>query len=147
MFDEGDVEAAIRLAEELLARDEKSLGPEHAQTLRVMNRLASLYIAREDYARAERLLQRSLFVSEKVFGPEHPSVANVLGDLAEVFYQRKDYAQAEALLTRALSMRERGPRGSTPTRRRCWRNSPRSIAPRRTGAPRSVATRARWRYV
>jgi tetratricopeptide (TPR) repeat protein len=56
---------AIPLAERALALRENTLWPDHPDTSAMLNLLASLHLAKRDYAKAEPLYQRALAINEK----------------------------------------------------------------------------------
>ena len=59
----------FRRAVDLLSR---ALGPEHPETLRVINRLVSLLWNTIQRKEAEALIRRNLEACRRVLGPEHP---------------------------------------------------------------------------
>ncbi|HEY2159139.1 MAG TPA: tetratricopeptide repeat protein, partial [Isosphaeraceae bacterium] len=61
--------AAVPLEAVLMIR-EKELGPEHADTVRALNALGTVFQALGRHEEAERLLTRALAASEKALGPD-----------------------------------------------------------------------------
>jgi hypothetical protein len=62
---------ALPLLRDALAICEKSLGPEHPDTVESLNNLASLLRAQGDFAAGRPLCERALAICEKALGPEH----------------------------------------------------------------------------
>ncbi|WP_437521856.1 tetratricopeptide repeat protein [Sorangium sp. So ce726] len=98
---------AIALARRALELRESALGPEHPHVGESLNALASLLLAKAEYAAAEPLFRRALAIREKALGPEHPDVAQSLHNLAELLLAKAEYAAAEPLFRRALAIREK----------------------------------------
>jgi len=94
-------------AEPLLRRAtdgfERMLGPEHADTLKSLNSLASLLDYKGDHADSEVLHSRALEISERVKGPNHPDTLVCLNNLAMLLLKKKKYNAAEPLFRRALA--------------------------------------------
>jgi CHAT domain-containing protein/Tfp pilus assembly protein PilF len=107
LYNAGKYSEAIPIATKLLELREKTLGPEHPDTGRSHNNLATLYAEVRDYAKAEPLFQRALQISEKGFGPEHPNTATCLDNLGELYDNIADYAKAESFYQRALQISEK----------------------------------------
>ncbi len=79
---QGDLAGARPLHERALAIFEKALGPEHPDTARSLNNLASLLHGEGDLAAAQPLCERALAIFEKALGPGHPSTKNSARGLA-----------------------------------------------------------------
>ncbi|XYI00861.1 tetratricopeptide repeat protein [Sorangium sp. So ce1128] len=107
LYGHGRFDAAISLAERVLALREKALGSEHPDVAMSLNNLALLYDTKGDYAKAEPLHQRALRIKEKELGSEHPDVATSLNNLASLYQTEGDYAKAEPLYQRALRILEK----------------------------------------
>jgi tetratricopeptide (TPR) repeat protein len=90
-----------------LAMCERVLGPEHPDTLNMINNLAALYWSQGKYEQAEPLIQRALEASERVLGPEHPDTLYIVNNLALLYGNQGKYEQAEPLYQRALEASER----------------------------------------
>lgn len=90
-----------------LAECERTLGPEHPDTLASLNNLAWALFKSGGYAESEPLYRRALEVRERTLGPEHPDTLASANGLAELLHARGDYAAAELLFRRALEARER----------------------------------------
>ncbi len=102
---------------------ERTLGPEHPDTLAAMNGLATLLLRQQKFAEAEPLLHRALEVQERTLGHEHPGTLAAMHNLAVLltrgsFYgwsgrrwgawmAAKNWMAAEKLYERAYKGRER----------------------------------------
>jgi len=106
LSEQGRYAEAIPFANKALEIRERTLGPEHPETVVSLARLAGLYIDQGAYSKAEPLLQRALSAREKVSGGDDPGIAAILTNLAAVFSGEGDYAKAEALGKRALMINE-----------------------------------------
>ena len=106
-YSEGRYADALTLAKDTLETAEKTLGPEHPQTLTSMNNLASLYEHTGRYGDAEPLYRRALEVRERVLGPEHPDTLTSMNNLASLYQSTGRYGDAEPLYRRPLEVRER----------------------------------------
>ena len=84
-----------------LEGNERVLGPEHPDTLTIVNNLAALLKSKRDYAQAECLYRRSLAIREKVLAREHPDTLKSVNNLAALLYDKGDYTQAEPLYRHA----------------------------------------------
>ena len=69
---QGKYKEAAATAEKALALAERTLGPEHPETLTSESNLALIYKAQGRKREAEPLYQRVLTARERVLGPEHP---------------------------------------------------------------------------
>ena len=69
--------------------------------------LASLYLAKAEYDRAELLFREAVEVYRRQLGPEHPITATGLNNLGITLYRKGDFAAAEPLLREALRLQRR----------------------------------------
>jgi serine/threonine protein kinase len=99
-----EAEAALKRAMALL---EKSSGPDHYNTLNVVNNLATLHMRKREHAAAEPLYKRALAGFEKTFGPDNPYTLTAVDNLAILYFTRGDYAAAEPLFKRAVAGSEK----------------------------------------
>ncbi|XYI00860.1 tetratricopeptide repeat protein [Sorangium sp. So ce1128] len=90
-----------------LASLEWDLGRWHPRVAASLNRLAALYIAKGDHARAQPLLERALAIVRRELGPWHLDMVGPLNNLAGVHRAKGDYARAPALVEQALAIREK----------------------------------------
>ncbi len=104
-FNQGDYIKAEQSLQSLIRQREKEAKPE--LLAQAHNRLAALYFAQAQYAKAEPPAQRALELREKALGKEHPDVAESLATLAEVARGKSEFAKAEPLYQRALKVREK----------------------------------------
>jgi tetratricopeptide (TPR) repeat protein len=102
----GDYAGARPLMERALAIRTAALGPDHPDTARSMNYLATLLNDLEEYAAARPLLERALAIRETVLGTDHLATASSLNNLANLLSDLKDFAGARPLYERALAIRE-----------------------------------------
>ncbi|HEX2095280.1 MAG TPA: tetratricopeptide repeat protein [Longimicrobiaceae bacterium] len=95
------------LREVVRAHAERTLGPEHPDTLTSVHELARLLRARGRLDEAESLYRRALEGSGRVLGPEHPDTLTSVSNLALLLWERGRPDEAERLFRRALEARER----------------------------------------
>jgi CHAT domain-containing protein/tetratricopeptide (TPR) repeat protein len=107
LFRAGKFSEAIPPVQQLLAIDEKALGPTHPAVAASLNNLAMLYERQGRYADAEPLHRRALAILEKARGPDHPDVALALNNLAFLYMAQGRYAESEPLYRRALAIWEK----------------------------------------
>jgi tetratricopeptide (TPR) repeat protein len=98
---------AAQLLRDVLAMNEKALGPQHLDTATSLNNLAILLGEQGDYPGARPLFERALAIREKVLGPKHPQTATSLGSLAVLLHDNGDRAAAQPLYERALAIHEK----------------------------------------
>jgi len=105
------LDEALKLQEEALPLRRKVSGPEHPETLGVMNNLATSYFCAGRRDEALKLREKVLTLSRKVNGPEHPRTIEAMHNLAfsYVAADRQDEALKlrEEVLT--LSRKVNGP--------------------------------------
>ncbi len=83
---------------------EKVLGKEHPRYANILNDLASLYIAKGNYAKVESLLLEAKAIREKVLGKEHPSYANSLNDLVDLYERQRRFSVSAPLLAEKYAL-------------------------------------------
>ena len=106
--DLGDSAAqAVRIAEPLLADQERVLGPDHADILTSRNNLALAYRAAGRADEAIPLQERTLADRERILGPDHHGTLTSRNNLAIAYQATGRAAEAIALYERALADRER----------------------------------------
>lgn len=83
---------------------EKSLGPDHLDVARAMNKFAVFLHnqGQESYAEAVCLHKHALSIFEKSLSPDDPDLAISLTNLAWTYYSQGEYEQAEPLYKRAI---------------------------------------------
>src|SRR5262245_32088111 len=107
LYEKGQYDKSIALAEGALEFKEKQLGPDHAEVAMSLNHVARALTARTDYKRAESLLNRALAIEEKSPGANPSTVAETLNHLAALYLDKGDYVVAEPLYDRALAILEK----------------------------------------
>jgi tetratricopeptide (TPR) repeat protein/CHAT domain-containing protein len=95
---------AVTLAQRVLDLTQARVGPEHAELIRPLETLASLYRRQGRSAEAEPLLQRALAIARIAFAADQVEVALRLLVLAEVFGDLKRRTQARAHIDGALAL-------------------------------------------
>lgn len=84
----------------------KSYGPNHLYTARVLGSIARLYTLQERYSEAELLVNRAMVIQKKVYGPEHHLIAPTQLIMARICIHQGRYSEAQKLCNRALSSLE-----------------------------------------
>jgi tetratricopeptide (TPR) repeat protein len=84
-----------------LAGFEKALGPEHLNTLKVIQNLDTLYHSCGKLDEAETMLKRALAGYEKVLGLEHRNTLGVVQNLGRLNHDHGKLDKAETMLKRA----------------------------------------------
>lgn len=102
----GDYENALSTARRALEVAEQ-LGPEHPDTARALNNLASIYRIQGKYFEAEPLYFRAITIREKICGADHPQTAESLNSLAALYKDTGEYSKASELFKRALTIRQK----------------------------------------
>lgn len=109
-----------------LAAAEDVWGPDHLNTIAIVNRLAEILYEQQDYAAAAALFRRALEADEGLLRPEDPDTLIRINNQAVVIgANTADYAAAEVLYRRALRGLERtlGPdHASTQIVRKNWQS-------------------------
>jgi tetratricopeptide (TPR) repeat protein len=104
LYNQAHYSEAIPLAERALAIREETLGPDHPDVAKSLDRLADLYEGEGRYADAEPLYKRSLAIRENVLGPDHRAVADSLNKLSILYIDESRLADAEPLYKRSLAI-------------------------------------------
>ena len=108
LFDAGNYDEALPLAQKSLEIKEKELGKGHPEVAVSLNSLAMIYHATGKYGDAELLYKRALDIREKTADNKHPEdVAESLNNLAALYRAKARYSEAEPLYKRALEIDER----------------------------------------
>jgi tetratricopeptide (TPR) repeat protein len=82
---QGKYEQAERFLQQALSISERTLGPEHLDTLNFVLNLAKLYDEQQRYDQAEQLLQQTLTINKRILEPGHHLIArnpNLLAKLS-----------------------------------------------------------------
>ena len=86
-----------------LALREKLFGVDHEEVSVVLNNLASLYKARQEFDKAVGAAQRSIAIIEQVVGLNHSQVAMGYNTLGEIYRVQNKFNLAETTFQTALS--------------------------------------------
>jgi tetratricopeptide (TPR) repeat protein len=95
---------AVTLFEETLEKMKAKLGPNHPETLNVMNNLALAYNSRGQLAKAVTLFEETLEKEKAKLGPDHPRTLTCMNNLALAYQASGQLAKAVTLLERSLQM-------------------------------------------
>jgi hypothetical protein len=116
LFDLGDLEydvtnwpAAAGYYQRCLDIRDQKLGPDHADSLLAVNRLALVYQNQEKYAQELPLLERERATWEKTKGPDAPEVGAAYQYLGFVSEKLKRKADIERYYKAALAIRQKHP--------------------------------------
>ncbi len=100
----GDVEAALGLLEDALARSESTLGPEHPRTGDSLAQVATFLNGLDRDAEALPYHERSLAVRMAAWGEVHPDTAESLGNVGATYLFLSDYPRAVEYFEQALAV-------------------------------------------
>lgn len=104
---QGEHERGLALLRQALATYEKTLGPEHPNVNRTLNRIGAAYYQAGRHAEALAIFQHSLERIRRQLGPNHPTVAIRLGNLALALEGLGRYEEALRVQSDALTIEER----------------------------------------
>jgi CHAT domain-containing protein len=104
MWQRGDREGVLALAQETLAVQQKLLGAKHPMYATGLNNLASLYHARGEHRKALPLFQQALKLVRDTKGERHPDHAACLRNLAALYREMGEYGLALPLFEQALKL-------------------------------------------
>ncbi|KAK3620567.1 hypothetical protein LTR22_025543 [Elasticomyces elasticus] len=107
MGEQGQYKVAEEMNRRALKGCEKTLGPQHPDTLTSINNLAKVLESQGKYEAAEEMNRRALKGREKALGSEHPSTLASVSNLAGVLEYQGKYEAAEEMNRRALKGREK----------------------------------------
>jgi len=99
--------SAEQLYRRALLGREKALGPDHPDTLYIVNNLGVLLSEKGDYDGAEALCRRALMGYERALGADHPDTFSTVSNLGVLLCDKGDYDGAETLYRRTLLGREK----------------------------------------
>ena len=86
---------------------EKALGPEHPETLDVLNSIGILVHNQDDLEGANAIYRIVLKGREKALGRDHPTTLDTVNNLGFVLYEQDFLDEAKVLYLRALEGREK----------------------------------------
>ena len=90
-----------------LQKSKKVWGPEHTQTLNIVNNLGLLYVDQNKLTEAEPMYQAALQGYEKIWGPDHSETLDVVNNLGLLYMEQGKLAEAEQMYQRALQGKEK----------------------------------------
>jgi hypothetical protein len=93
------------LLKRALAIREQALGPDHPETIKIVEALAVGYAHHGDHARTEPFLKRLIAVREKRLRPDHADVTDLVAVLAQGAMDERKYHEAIPLLKRLIAAR------------------------------------------
>jgi tetratricopeptide (TPR) repeat protein len=103
----GVIGRALRIEEQVVARAQELLGPEHLSTLTAMHNLAQTLYKQGNLVGARALEERVLEVEKRVLGEEHPDTLTTMNNLAVTLNAQGDLEGARALQERVVEVRRR----------------------------------------
>lgn len=104
LYAQGDVDSAIRLAEESLAQAKKEFGPSDLNTAKALNNLANLYFRTGRLDEAGWMYEDALAIEEAKLGRDSVSAADTLYNSAMLLMFQKNDRKARIQLDRALAV-------------------------------------------
>ncbi|MHC4143291.1 MAG: tetratricopeptide repeat protein [Planctomycetota bacterium] len=99
---QGDFTRAESYFASAMAVIEKSYGPDHLYTTKVLTSMAKLYVLQGRYAQAEELMSRAIPVQEGVYGSNHHFLVPARLVMSRIYQAKGDLADAKALLEESL---------------------------------------------
>ncbi|WNC59947.1 CHAT domain-containing protein [Thermosynechococcus sp. QS41] len=102
--EQGNMQAAIPLAERFVTLVENTLGSNHPLLAASLNELAKLHVEQGNYAAALPLYQRALTIYERAGGSDQPEVSATLNNLANLYRAQGNYDTALPVFQRALAI-------------------------------------------
>src|SRR5262249_42006039 len=89
-------------------------GPEHEETLKMLDRLVAVYLFQAQYAQAERIGRAGLATARRAHGDDHRITLSLMGRLAisrelqgEMYRRQHKTDQAENLFIESLEIRQK----------------------------------------
>lgn len=104
---EGNIQAAIPLAERFVTLVENTLGNDHPLLAAALNELGKLQVEQGNYAAALPLYQRALAIYEQTRGADQPEVSAVLNNLANLYRAQGNNEAALPVFQRSLAIAEK----------------------------------------
>jgi tetratricopeptide (TPR) repeat protein len=102
-----DPAQALAIGQALAADSQRLLGPDHPDTLAVLNNLAQAYTSAGRPAEAIEILERTSAARERVLGAGHPDILVARNNLAGAYRDAGRLPEAIALFERTLADSER----------------------------------------
>jgi tetratricopeptide (TPR) repeat protein len=104
---QGRYSDAERVLRDVLAEQERILGPEHPDTMTTRHYLAAALFFQGKYDQAETEYRAVLQLREKILGPEHPDTLKTRNNLALALDYQAKYADAEPEYRELLRLKEK----------------------------------------
>ena len=103
----GRLDEAITLNEQVLTARTRVLGPDHPDTLTILNNLAGAYESAGRLDEAITLYEQVLTDSIHILGPDHPNTLTILNNLAGAYHAAGRLDEAITLYEQVLTARTR----------------------------------------
>ncbi len=97
----------LQMRRQALQERQKSLVPEHRDTLKIMDHLIRWRQGQGKYEEAEEMNERALQGRKKILGPDHPDTLISISNLALLLERQGKYEDAEEMNERVLQKREK----------------------------------------
>jgi tetratricopeptide (TPR) repeat protein len=107
VYDQGDYRQAAEVLRPVIEIRQRSLGPEHPDTLYSRNNLANALLAQGKPAEAEAEHRAILAIRQRVLGPNDPDTLHSRINLALAEFDQANYSKAEAECRAVLTIMER----------------------------------------
>src|SRR5664279_4223552 len=119
LYQAGQKDEAISLAEKTVEMARSKLGPEHKTTGILLSQLGNLYRDTGRFAEAETALKQVIPIFERTSGPNF-ELAQALNNLGGVYLNQEMFPEAKELFKRSLAVYEKLPAGK---QRNIWRGN------------------------
>jgi len=106
-MEQGRYDESLATQQAVLAFRRSHLGDDSTATADVLDSIANVYQARNDYKKAIELRTQSLAIREKALGPDNPDVVISLNALSFIALDTGDCTRATALARRSLDLLDR----------------------------------------
>ena len=93
----GAQDLAMRQQERALALRRQELGPDHPDTVGIMNDLAVILVAQGKFQEAQKTLEEVVAVKQRTLGPEDPITLRSVNNLAGIMAQLGSFQEASKL--------------------------------------------------
>jgi len=107
LSDQGDLEGAREMEEEVLEIKRQILGSEHPDTLTIMSNLAVTLHGQGDLAGARKIMEEVLEITRQILGSEHPDTLASMSNLAATLHGQGDLAGARKIMEEVLEITRR----------------------------------------
>jgi tetratricopeptide (TPR) repeat protein len=105
--EQGDIDSARKIHEQVLEIRRRILGDEHPHTLTTRAKLALTLRVQGDLPNARKIQETVLEIRRKKLGDEHPYTIKIMDDLAETLRAQDDLAGARKIQEKLLEIRSR----------------------------------------